>query len=68
MKPSDYCAFGLLLAFGLWLIVFPDSVIKVYTSFHRGQVKMPGASGVRIAGIFWAVLVALVGLIAFRKK
>jgi hypothetical protein len=68
MKASDFVGFGLSLAFGLWLVLFPESVIKYYTWFHRGYFKSPGPSGVRLAGVLWSILVVVVGLTFFRRR
>src|SRR6266498_1828882 len=35
------------------LTVFPQSVIRFYTWFHRGRVQMPGTFGVRLSGALW---------------
>ena len=67
MKLSDYIGFGVALVFGIWLLVFPRSVIGFYTWFHKGGVKMPGTSGVRLSGVLWVALVAIV-LITFLAK
>ncbi len=64
---SDYLGFSLAVGFGLWWAVFPSSVISFYTWFHKGQVKMPSTSGVRLAGALWTVLVLVVLFFAFRK-
>lgn len=68
MKLSDYLGFGLTLGFGLWWLVFPKSVIKFYTWFHRGEAKMPGTFGIRIAGMLWIVLVSVVEAVVFSGK
>ncbi|MEY2408095.1 MAG: hypothetical protein QOF48_765 [Verrucomicrobiota bacterium] len=57
---------ALPIAFGLWCVLFPHSVIRFYTWFHRGRVKMPEPFGVRLAGEIWVsfimIIVALTAL------
>lgn len=67
MKTSDYLGFALAVGFGLWWVVFPTSVITFYTWFHKGRVKTPSASGVRLAGAMWTLLVTIVTIFTFRK-
>jgi len=68
MKLSDYWGFGVALGFGLWWLVFPMSVVSFYTWFHKGRVKMPGTFGVRLAGVFWVLLVSIVMVITFARR
>jgi hypothetical protein len=65
MSLGDY-GFGAALAFGVWWIVFPRSVIRFYTWFHRGRVAMPRPIGVRLAGFLWVALIVLASLLANR--
>jgi len=67
MQTSDYFGFGAVFIWGLWWITFPGSVIKFYTRFHRGKVKLPREVGVRLAGAAWLFL-AIVVLFAFLHK
>ncbi len=60
MRLDDYLGFGATFAFGAWWVVFPRSVITLYTWFHRGAVRVPGEFGVRIAGAFWLAISAFV--------
>ena len=57
----------LVAGFGLWWVVFPESVIRFYTWFHSGKVQMPKPSGVRIAGALWLLLVTLVAVFGGKK-
>ena len=41
--------------FGIWWAIFPKSVIKFYTWFHKGKVKMPKPNVIRIIGIAWTI-------------
>ena len=50
----------LAVSFGLWWVIFPVSVIRFYTWFHGGKVKMPKASGVRISGAVWLLVITMV--------
>ena len=66
MQTSAYIGFAVALSFGLWWLASPRSVVAFYTRFHRGAVRMPAASGIRIAGALWAALVAIVAFIFSR--
>jgi hypothetical protein len=55
--------FALPIAFGLWFILFPRSVIRFYTWFHRGRVKMPEPFGVRLAGGIWVSFIAVIAVL-----
>jgi hypothetical protein len=50
----------LICGFGLWLLIFPESVIRFYTWFHQGTVKMPKAGAIRIVGATWLALAVIV--------
>jgi hypothetical protein len=63
MQTIGYIGLAVALSFGLWWLASPRSVIAVYTSFHRGAVRMPAASSVRIAGALWVALVVIVAFI-----
>ena len=67
MKLSDYLGYALAVGFGLWLAVFPASVIGFYTWFHKGRVRMPGAFAVRLTGALWILLVTVVLAFTFIK-
>ena len=67
MKLSDYLGYALAVGFGLWLAVFPASVIGFYTWFHKGRVRMPGAFAVRLTGALWILLVTIVLAFTFIK-
>ena len=57
---SDLLAAIVAVSFGLWWIVLPATVIRFYTWFHRGAVRLPDTIGVRVAGALWLVLVLVV--------
>ena len=68
MKPGDYLGFGVAFGFGLWWLVFPKSVVRFYTRFHRGEVKIPNTTGVRLVGALWIILMFIVMLTSFGKR
>ncbi len=53
---------GLLPAvlFGLWLAIFPNSVVRFYTWFHKGKVKMPKNYVIRMSGVVWILWILTV--------
>jgi hypothetical protein len=55
-------AFGMAVGggFALWLILFPGSVIRFYTWFHRGRVELPSPGVIRWIGFGWLLLVSYV--------
>ena len=59
---------GVAIGFGLWWIVFPDSVVRFYTWFHGGKVALPRRTGVRAAGMFWVLLVLLAVFMNLRGQ
>jgi len=68
MGVQDYISRSLFVAFGLWFIFFPASVIRFYTWFHGGKVEIPGGTpAVRLAGACWVVLVVTIFIIWSRK-
>jgi uncharacterized membrane protein YvlD (DUF360 family) len=71
VKPDEYLKLVVPLTFvalGVWWIVFPGSVIRFYTWFHRGRVAMPASTlGIRLAGAFWVVLVVSLLITALAK-
>jgi hypothetical protein len=67
MAASDYIGFCLALAFGLWWLAFPGSVIRFYTWFHRGRVRMPSRFGIRLAGALWIALVVVVTAVSMKR-
>jgi hypothetical protein len=68
MRTSDYVGFGFLVGFGLWWLIFPRSVIRLYTSFHRGTVALPRTGGIRIAGAIWMAIVVFGAFTLLRTK
>ena len=68
MNSSDYLGLVILSIFGIWWIMFPQSVIRLYTRIHCGQIKLPSTSGIRAAGALWVVVVIVVFLVVFRRR
>lgn len=69
MNLEDYLVFGLCLGFGLWWLLFPQSVLGFYKKLHRHQVNLPNTFGVRIAGVMWLTLIiSIMEYIAFTNK
>ena len=60
MRTDDILGWLVVISWGLWWVAFPTSVIRFYTWFHRGKVKLPKPSGVRMAGMLWIVLMGIV--------
>jgi len=61
MNLSDYIALILFAGFGLWWLLFPNSVIRFYTWFHRGRISIPrNLMIIRVAGGLWIALVLVV--------
>jgi hypothetical protein len=60
MIGSDQLGFALLLGFGLWWVFLPASVIRFYSWFHRGKVKLPPPRGIRLAGGLWCAVAGLI--------
>ena len=58
MNASDVAGVALFGGFGLWWVLLPDSVVRFYSWFHRGRVKMPTALAIRFIGIGWLILFA----------
>jgi hypothetical protein len=67
MLMSDVIGIGGALSFGLWWVVFPQSVIRFYTWFHHGHISIPKATGIRVAGLLWIGLIVVVSVYAFHK-
>jgi hypothetical protein len=55
-------ALGMLLGggFALWWILFPRSVIRFYTWFHRGRPELPSPKVIRWIGVGCLLLVSYV--------
>jgi succinate-acetate transporter protein len=67
MSTSDIFGFTLFVSFGLWWAVFPRSVVRFYTWFHKGKMKMPRLAAIRVIGAAWIVLVSVITLTAQKK-
>jgi succinate-acetate transporter protein len=62
VKLEDYLGFSAVASFGLWWVLFPNSVIVFYTWLSRGRAKISNAPAkdakfaVRLSGVIWLVL------------
>ena len=68
MTASDLAGSTIFVAFGLWWLILPDSVIRFYTWFHPGGPRLPSAQGIRLAGALWVALVAFVLWRTFTRR
>lgn len=66
MKLEDLIGLAFFVAFGLWWVALPDSVLRLYAWFHKGSVKLPKQMGIRLAGLFWIILVSCVWTLSTR--
>ena len=48
------------VAFGLWWVLAPRSVMSFYRIFLRGRVALPQPAGIRIAGLIWLALFGVI--------
>jgi hypothetical protein len=67
VKLDDCIGFGVVFAFGLWWVLFPESVIRFYSWFHRRRPPIPGTRGVRLAGAIWLVLLIVVTIASLPR-
>ncbi len=65
VRLSDWIGMAVFSSFGLWWATFPASVIRFYTWFHRGTVRLPEKTVIRIIGLAEVALV--VSLVVFRR-
>jgi hypothetical protein len=68
MRYSDVIALVLLISFGIWWVCAPRSVIRFYSWFHGGKVRVAKPNGIRIiriSGLLWIALVIIVFVISF---
>ena len=66
MKLSDYIGLGVFVGFGLWWVLLPNSVVRFYTWFHRGRIRLPRPSLVRLVGGLWIALVLAITIFSAR--
>ena len=57
---TDLVAFAVLIAWSLWWILAPSSVIRFYARFHRGKLRPMQPKGARVVGAFMLLLVVVV--------
>jgi hypothetical protein len=67
VKSSDYAGIAMFGGFGLWWVLFPKSVIRFYTWFHRGRISLAGTREwmIRLIG---GLVIALVLATYFARK
>lgn len=66
MVRGDYLGLAVCLGFGLWWVLFPDSVISFYTRLMLRPVALPRASIIRVIGGLWIAFVLAVTVSAYR--
>jgi len=66
VKSSDYAGIAFFGGFGLWWVLFPKSVIRFYTWFHRGRISLAGTEEwkIRLIGGLWVALVLATAIFA----
>jgi hypothetical protein len=67
MKAQDYLGLTLFVGFGLWWVLFPNSVIRFYQWLHRGKVSVRKPLMIRVLGVVWLVMVLGVTLYQSNK-
>jgi hypothetical protein len=67
---GNILGYSVFIAYGLWLAIFPNSVIKFYIRFHRGRGRqqMPKPSVIRILGIILTVFLVFFFIFSSNKK
>lgn len=68
MKTSDYIWLGILMIFGLWWLLFPQSVLTFYASIFKDHAKFPKPLVIRLGGLLWVTLIAVSFWTTFHKK
>jgi hypothetical protein len=64
MSTEDILAFALFVSLGLWFVLFPQTVIRFYTRFHKGRVQIPRPTIIRVIGACWVLFISLLTLTA----
>jgi hypothetical protein len=68
MKQSDLIGFGLFVAFGLWWLLAPRSVIVFYSWLHRmAPPFLPKPQVIRVLGFVWITGLCLVEYLAIPQ-
>ncbi len=60
MSAADIAEPALFASFGLWWVILPQSVIRLYDRFHGGRVRLPSPFAIRCIGIGWIILIGSV--------
>jgi len=66
MNRGDYIGLAVFGSFGLWWLLFPNSVIRFYTWFHGGRVSLPRQVAIRVLGGLWIALVLAITMFAHK--
>ncbi|MDH7974056.1 hypothetical protein QH494_17850 [Sphingomonas sp. AR_OL41] len=56
---SEGVGFAMLAAYGLWLIVVPNALLRVVDTMNGGKVRLPSPGVVRLFGALWLIVVLL---------
>jgi hypothetical protein len=67
LKLSDWIALAVFGGFGIWWVIAPSSVIRFYEWFHRGALPGAKPKQVRLAGLFWLVVLCVVVVVGKKK-
>ena len=63
MSAADIVGPVLFASFGLWWVIFPQSVIRFYGRLHGSRVQLPSAFVIRCIGVGWVILIGSVMLL-----
>src|SRR5437016_2188362 len=67
-RTNDYLALCAFVGSGLWWLLFPGQVVRVYAWFRRSGFRPPPAFRVRLAGALWIAVASAVLLAVFNKR
>jgi succinate-acetate transporter protein len=67
LATGDVVGASLFIAFGLWWLLLPRSVVRFYAWLHRGKVRGPRIPAVRVLGALWIVVMILMEWGALRR-
>ncbi len=56
------------MIFGLWWLLFPQSVLTFYASIFKDHAKFPKPLVIRLGGLLWVTLIAVSFWTTFHKK
>jgi hypothetical protein len=64
---SDVFGLALFIAFGLWWLLLPGSVVRFYSWFHRGKYVAHSFAAYRVMGALWILLLLVVAWSALGR-